>query len=269
MAEHAHEFTRFAAVKAALTDPNLAPVPPPEPRPSTCGTPGTTAWLRANVARFASGPTHARRRAVVEADLGRLDPDALRQAAQTTDGDVRLAAVRALAAALGLADPEGAARDAAEIAGIYFGGESAAADAAVARLTEAFSTLDPDADSETVANRIGLLVQACDATATLVANARSRQVAGEVLGEDVAARIASTLRHDPPVRTMRRIALRDTRVAGVDIAAGAFVTLDVAAASLDPDAAELPALTFGVEPRRCPGEKYAIALAAGIIQRLR
>lgn len=222
---------------------------------------------------------------MVEADLSRLDADAMRRAARATEGDARLAAVRTLATALGLADADGAARDVAVIAGVYFGGDDAAGDAAVSRLANAFLALDPGADQEVVANRIALLVQACDATAALIArthagDARASDAHAEdapggnaqtadAPGHDVDARLAWTLRHDPPVRTLRRVALCDTRVEGIELAAGDFVTLDVAAASLDPDAAGQPPLTFGAEPRRCPGERFAMALAAGIIERSR
>ena len=178
-------------------------------------------------------------------------------------GDVRLIAVGALAEALGLSAGYAAARDVVVVAGVYFGGDSAEADAAVARLVDAFLAVDPDADLETVANRIGLLVQACDSTASLVARARQRSSPND----DVDALITSTLREDPPVRTMRRVALRDTCVAGIDIAAGDLVTLDIATASLDPDAAASPALAFGAEPRRCPGSRHAVALAAGILEK--
>ena len=267
--QDSHEFSGHADVVAALADPALVPPPPTETRPGARTTPGTAAWLRANVARFASGPMHARRRGVVEADLAGIDAESLRLAVHAVatdgdgDGDVRLIAVGALAEALGLAAGHAAARDVVVVAGVYFGGDSAEADAAVARLVDAFLAVDPDADLETVANRIGLLVQACDSTASLVARARQRSSPND----DVDALLASTLREDPPVRTMRRVALRDTRVAGIDIAAGDLVTLDIATASLDPDAAASPVLAFGAEPRRCPGSRHAVALAAGILEK--
>ena len=268
--QNSHEFSSHADVVAALADPALVPPPPTETRPDARTTPGTAAWLRATVARFASGPTHARRRAVVEADLAGIDAESLRLAVHAIDsgdgdggGDMRLIAVGALAEALGLTAGHGAARDVVVVAGVYFGGDSAEADAAVARLVDAFLAVDPDADLETVANRIGLLVQACDSTASLAARARQRSSPND----DVDALITSTLREDPPVRTMRRVALRDTRVAGIAIAAGDLVTLDIATASLDPDAAASPALAFGAEPRRCPGSRHAVALAAGILEK--
>lgn len=84
-----HEFDRYADIAAALADPHLVPLP------ATSGPVGGIAWLRATVARFSSGQTHARRRALVEADLARLDPLALRKAVALDPGaDVRQPAAR-------------------------------------------------------------------------------------------------------------------------------------------------------------------------------
>ena len=74
------------------------------------------------------------------------------------------------------------------------------------------------------------------------------------------------------------VAVRDTRVAGVDIAAGDLVILDIAAANhdpevfTDPDAFDPgrsgpPSLTFGSPPRVCPGRDHAVAIAAGALDR--
>ncbi|WP_329611719.1 cytochrome P450 [Kitasatospora herbaricolor] len=263
------------------------------------GAAGAMAWLRATVARFSSGEAHARRRALVEADCARLDPAALRLAAAAGTGhDTRIRVVATLAGALGIAEPEAVARAVTVVAGAYFGGpggdpgpdaDPAAptdADRAVARLMSHLlpgrAAAPPDEDLlEAAANRIGLLVQACDATADLVAHTR-RAAAGHPGRHSVDALLAETLRHDPPVRAMRRIAVRPTRVAGVDITAGDLVVLDVAAANRDKevfpdpdsfapersDGAGRPgpeALTFGAPPRLCPGRRHALALAAGVL----
>jgi cytochrome P450 len=288
MAEDAHELTRYAEVIAAVANPSLVPVPPAsDAARNSPATLGTAAWLRESVARFASGPVHESRRAIIEAELDRLDPEALRQTAAlaTKDArdafDARLIAVQVLAEALGLANPEDVAHDVAIVAGVYFGGESVEADAAVARLLVVVQH-DGERDPETSANRIGLLVQACDATAALVN--RTRKAAGREVSAaeyDVDALIAETLRHDPPARAIHRVALRATTVAGTVIAAGERVTLNLVAANRDPAVFERPdefdpgrpepataALTFGSEPRRCPGRRQALALAAGILTAL-
>ncbi|MBD0690987.1 hypothetical protein [Streptomyces sp. CBMA123] len=246
-------FSHDQDVTAALADPAL--VPPP----ATPGPYGTVAWLRATVARFSAGEPHARRRALVLADLDRLDLVKLRiLAAGGYQPDVRLRVVRVLATMLGLADPAAVARDVKAVARAYFEpapAESALdgpapgdpeADAAVARLLPAMG----DEDAETAANRIGLLVQACDATATLVEHAR-RHPDG----------LAGALRDDPPVRVMRRFAARATVVGGVAVPAGAHVLLDLDAAR-GPDR-EPPA--FGAPPRLCPGRAQAMVIAEGIL----
>ncbi|MET8543394.1 hypothetical protein ABZW03_22515 [Kitasatospora sp. NPDC004799] len=248
-------FSRYADVTAALDDPALVPLPA-----ASGAAPGTVAWLRSAVARFSSGEPHARRRALVLADLERLDPARLRVAAAGGfEPDVRLRVVRVLAAELGLADPEGVARDVAAVSRAYFAdasdgpgadasADTAPADAAVARLLPAMG----DGDEETAANRIGLLVQACDATAALVEGARRHGVGP-----------AAVLRTDPPVRVMRRLAARATEIGGVAVPAGARVLLDVAAAQAG--APEGVALAFGAPPRSCPGRAQALAVAEGIL----
>lgn len=253
-----HTFARHDDVRAALADPDLVPLPA-EPGPV-----GTVAWLRATVARFSSGADHGRRRALVEAELARLDPVELRRTAATgPEGDARLLAARALAELMGLAEPDAVAVAVGGVARTYFGGDDPAADAAVAWLLPRVGGV-----AEVAAARIGLLVQAYEATGTLVDNTRKAS-GGCPVGRSASALLAETLRHDPPVRTMRRVAARATRVAGAEIAEGDLVVLDVVAATLDasfdPARSMPPALTFGSEPRVCPGREHALALAAGIL----
>ncbi|MFJ9608557.1 hypothetical protein ACIRS1_19690 [Kitasatospora sp. NPDC101176] len=269
-------FDRYDDVIAALADASL--VPPP----AADGPAGGVAWLRARVARFGSGEVHARRRALVEADLASLDPGALRRAAATEcASDVRLRVVRALAAQLGLAEPEAVARDVVLVARAYFADapDDPEADAAVARLLPAMGCGEEGAEQEDpgqegagredtgqeragresagregagqerAANRIGLLVQACEATAALVEHARR------------GTGLEAALRDDPPVRMMRRVAARDTAVAGVALPAGTPVLLDLVAAQ-EPDREPL---TFGASPRICPGRAHALAIAGGIL----
>ena len=129
---------READIRAVLADPRFT-VQPPGPG----GPPGTVSWLRASVSRFASGAEHRGRRALVEAELGRLDPGALRAAAHELalgqlagcgrPGDradvmgllARRVPVAALAARLGLADPLRAAAAVTAVAASYFPGSDA------------------------------------------------------------------------------------------------------------------------------------------------
>ncbi|MGW1075153.1 hypothetical protein [Streptomyces sp. NPDC002537] len=164
---------------AVLTDPEF--VVPPVPHSS----PGGIAWLRSSVARFSSGAAHRRRRALAVAELASVDPGGLRlRAAERGDGPVEV-----LAGALGL--PADVADDVAVVAKSYQPHTTITeeADRAVARLVEACGGVADEA----TAGRIGLLVQACDATKALVANT----VAG---------------RTDPPVPLTRRVAPDGTLV---------------------------------------------------------
>ncbi|HEV8561775.1 MAG TPA: oxidoreductase [Actinophytocola sp.] len=211
-----------------LSDPAFEVPPVPD-------APRGIAWLRAYVARFSRGTDHARRRALVTAILDPVDPGVLRKrAAELAAGrsaDVaRAVTVEVLAEALGLAVPA----DAVITVGRAYHPHLDAApdtDAAVTTLVEACGgTWD-----EATAARIGLLVQACDATAALVGNARRRT-------GDVDTAVAGTLRDDPPVRVTRRV--RD----------GEPVTVD------------LGGLPFGAGPHACPGRDHAIAIACGILE---
>lgn len=110
-----------------------------------------------------------------------------------------------------------------------------------------------DAALESAAGRIGLLVQACEATAALV----------ETAARNGRLPLSRVLRDLPPVRSMRRVAAGATRVAGREIAEGDVVLLDLAAANR---AHPVP-LTFGAPPRICPGRAHALALADGLLRR--
>ena len=230
--------TARADIEQALADPNLVPLPAPDG-----GAEGSMAWLRATVARFAHGQTHARRRAYVEAELARIDPAALRRLAAgpaDPDGDERIRVLRALARAMDLELGDAALQALLTVAANYFGGDDPAADDAVRLLLPLMRTADP----EEAANRIGILVQACDATAALITAARA---AGD---------LDAALRTDPPVRVMRRTALAATRVGGAEIAAGQTVLLEVGPLGL----------AFGHGPRICPGRALALALAEGALE---
>ncbi|MFI9251792.1 isocitrate lyase/phosphoenolpyruvate mutase family protein [Streptomyces sp. NPDC053069] len=246
-----HEIGRYEDVRAALADPALVPeLPAADDGPVGA----SVAWLRATVARFGSGEPHRRRRALVEDELARLEPASLWQTAATAPaGETRVRVVRTLAEALGMPEAGAVAEAVTVVARAYFGGTDAAADEAVGWLVARLAPQGADEPAlESVANRIGLLVQACEATAALV------QAAAD--GDVPPARV---LREVPPVRTMRRVAARATRVAGRDIAAGDVVLLDLVSAQR---AHPVP-LTFGAPPRVCPGRAHALALAGGLLQR--
>jgi cytochrome P450 len=199
-----------------------APVPDPGPP----GPYGTMAWLRATVSRFANGETHARRRALVEEELARLDPATLREDARSQvrrnrqarpdelgAPDVSYVPVAVLARRLGARDVGAAVAATRIVAAAYQPHTShPGADDALQTLL----SLLPEGNPEVVTARVAILVQACEATA------------GLVRGEDV------------PVPVTRRV--RDGEVVLVDLS-------------------DRP---FGAGKRRCPGEAHARALVEGV-----
>ncbi len=215
-----------------------APVPP-VPQDAE---PGGVRWLRANVARFSRPEDHPRRRALVLAELAPMG--SLRDKAfaltrelrdQPVDRILWTVPVAVLAAELGLPD---VSRDIATVSASYHPHTETGpgAEAAMRRLIE---VCGGDVDERTAA-RIGLLVQASDATAKLLGKA----LAARRPGEDAESLLDRVLREDPPVRITRR---------WVD---GAVVEVD------------LTKRPFGAGPKQCPGQAQALQAAAGILDAL-
>jgi|HubBroStandDraft_1064217.scaffolds.fasta_scaffold05175_3 cytochrome P450 len=264
--------TDDAEVRAILADPAFQ-VPPAPPVPIT--ETGTLAWLRAHVARFCDGQVHDRRRELVERELAAIDPPGLRTAAAELTSTVltgqelaragrapfdamllaRQVPVAVLAGALGVTADLSAKVVGAVLASAsgYPNPDLAGPDAddGVRFLATA---LGP-ADADLLANRIGLLEQACDATAALIGNALIAAFAdvgsridtltqtGPLPQTDTADEvIARTLTDDPPVRRTRRLSPDGTQV-----------TVDISACP------------FGAGRRPCPGADQAKALAAGVL----
>ncbi|MFJ9781148.1 hypothetical protein ACIRSS_16290 [Amycolatopsis sp. NPDC101161] len=217
-----------------------APVPPvPVDVPL-----GSVAWLRATVSRFSNGPDHVRRRALAVSALAQVDPEVLRrkafEVASRVLGDgvdvmavvARPVPIAVLAGELGLLVTPA---DVVAVAAAYHPHvvPDAAAEDALGRLLAACG-----GPTELAAARIGLLVQACDATAGLIGNALLVARNGNTAEEAVAGA-------QPPVLSTRR------RVDGQDVVV------------------ELTGTPFGAGPRECPGSRHAIALATGVLQALR
>ncbi|KDN16171.1 hypothetical protein DV20_42175 [Amycolatopsis rifamycinica] len=191
------------------------------------------------MARFSNGPDHVRRRALAVEELASVDADSLQHKAfARTDAIVagldvvdvmaelaRPVPVGVLAEALGLPD---VSADVVPVAAAYHPHvePDPAAEAALTRLIAACG-----GPAELAAARIGLLVQACDATAGLI-------------GNELFAALTGKPAEQPVLATRRRIDGEDVTVS-------------------------LAGTPFGAGPRACPGSRHARALAAGVLGALR
>jgi cytochrome P450 len=138
-----------------------------------------------------------------------------------------------------------------------------------------------------VANTIGYLSQAYEATAglignTLVALGRHQEIRARVPAEIglLGAVVREVVRHDAPVQNTRRFLAVDRVVAGQGMKTDDAVLVVLAAANRDPSVNPHPerfdplrrerqAYTFGFGAHACPGEALATAIAeAGVSQLL-
>lgn len=292
--------TETAEVHAVLADERFVV------RPAQAGAAaGTVAWLRASVSRFANGPEHDRRRALVVTELEDLDPAGLRTAARAAAGAAcaaspdeavatlaRRVPAMVLAERFGAADPAAVAAAVGAVAAAYFPGAAEplerAADAAVKSLLDLLGGPDPGGvdldgpgldgvdldgvdldgvDLDRVVAWVTVLVQGYDATANLVAAALSllSELPADVTTDVL---LAETAYRRPPVPALRRVADAPARLGDRAIKAGDSVVCEVTAASA-PDGPAADALTFGYGLRPCPGPGQALALAAGVIDAVR
>jgi cytochrome P450 len=136
-----------------------------------------------------------------------------------------------------------------------------------------------------VANAIGFMSQAYEATAglignTLVALATQHGIRAQVLhNPDLLGHVVpEVLRYDPPIQNTRRFLAEDAMVAGKRMRAGDLVLVVLAAANRDPSANPQPerfelfrnerrTFTFGAGAHACPGAALAATIAqAGVAQ---
>jgi len=131
-----------------------------------------------------------------------------------------------------------------------------------------------------VANAIGFLFQAYEATAGLIGNTLlalavqpGLRLAVAADGALLPAVVRETLRHDSPVQNTRRWVAAAGRVGGQDMAEGDLVVVLLAAANRDPAANPRPDVfdtrradrrlfTFGAGAHACPGELLAVGIAS-------
>jgi cytochrome P450 len=298
-----------AAVKAALTSEacRVRPIAEPVPR-ALVGSPAGDIF--GHLVRMNDGATHMRLKPGVAARVASIDParvleQGTRWARQLADElqpvarPERLAdfafrlPVYVVAGVLGVA-PDALPQAAAwtgEFVGCLAPGATPEqlerGKAAAGHLASLIGSLlkreGPDA---IVANTVGYLSQAYEATAglignTLVALGRERDVRESVAAEpqNLAWVVREVARHDPPVQNTRRFLAEDATVAGQAMKAGETVLLVLAAANRDPAAnpdpdrfdprrRERTIFTFGLGAHACPGEAMATAIAQAGVARL-
>ena len=138
-----------------------------------------------------------------------------------------------------------------------------------------------------VANGIGFLWQAYDATAGLIGNTLVRLANDAALRDRLAVEPAlidsvllEVLRHDPSIQNTRRFVANNTTVVGQQLRAGDAVLVVLAAAyrepaanpnpdSFDIDRQDRQTFTFGAGVHTCPGSSLAVTIArAGVEQML-
>jgi cytochrome P450 len=181
-----------------------------------------------------------------------------------------------------LARGQSAARHLLEL---FHGLPGADNDTVLARLAHSAARADRSDADLVVANAIGLLSQAYDATAglignTLVALARDAGLRSAVTSDPKLLRavVAEVLCHDAPVQNTRRFVAADGIVAGQPMRARDAILVVLAAANRDPAANANPSrfdparadrrtFTFGIGAHACPGETLAQTIAqAGVAQ---
>ena len=137
-----------------------------------------------------------------------------------------------------------------------------------------------------IANALGFLSQAYDATTGLIGNglvalARHPDVRCAVLSDRglLSPMLTEVARHDAPVQNTRRFVAEDSVVAGATMRAGDAILVVLAAANRDPAVNPEPhrfdlvrraprTFTFGVGPHACPGTALATGIAAAGIDAL-
>jgi cytochrome P450 len=302
-----------AAVRAVLANPHWRVRPKAEPVPAALiGSPAGEIFGR--LVRMDDSPQHGRRKAAIVAALGGLAADA---------GSAALAAARRMIAGgaglnelsfllpvvtvgtlLGL--PEEELPNIAERVGVlvrcFAAGASpeelAAGKAAAGELLARFGELTDEPESRlaglaqalpgeraaVLANAIGFLTQAYEATAGLIAGSALALMRPPELrligdGADLAALVREAARHDPPVQNTRRFAGEAFRFLGEEVEEGQMALVLLASASRDPTACPHPddfdpgrrpegAAGWGHGAHACLGSQLAVTIAAAALEAL-
>lgn len=291
-----------AAVAAAFRSELGRVRPPAEPVPrALVGSPAGEIF--GQLVRMNDGATHLRAKPGVSAKIAMLDPARIVQQAERASAGLiaelapaadpaRLAdfAFRlptyTIAGLLGVADGDLAQTE--RWVGDFVRGlapsstpeQIEAGKDAAGRLAAQFrALLGREQLDVVVANTIGYLSQAYEATAgllgnTLVALGREAHVRDQVAADPrlLGAVVREVVRHDAPVQNTRRFVAADGEIAGQAVKAGDVLLLVLAAANRDPAAnpdparfdparRERQAFTFGLGAHACPGEILASTMA--------
>jgi cytochrome P450 len=309
-----------AAVRAVLTSARCRVRPRDEPVP-TALLGGPAGELFGDFVRMNDGPRHAAmKQAVMQAlasiDEGRLEAAGRRaardawQRLQPPEDIARLdqylfaVPVQTMAQLTGVAAETQVVGDL--VRGIAHAGDPAARERAhaaasalrstcAARLAQGSSPLLDELQQASaragcgepgvvVANAVGFLFQAHDATAALIGNtllalARHPEVLCAVREGRISMRavVREVLRYDAPVQNTRRYVGEEGIVAGREIAAGDMILVLLAAANRDPEDWEnahcfdagrpqRSPLTFGDGVHACPAERLAPVIAGAAVE---
>lgn len=141
-------------------------------------------------------------------------------------------------------------------------------------------------DNEIVANSIGFLSQAYEATAGLMGNTVLTLSSHPISREQIMTNpdllrsvIHEVLRYDAPIQNTRRFAARNGVIAGELLREGETILVILAAANRDSTANPNPhefdirranrrTFTFGIGPHACPGKMLAESIAVSGIEQL-
>jgi cytochrome P450 len=165
---------------------------------------------------------------------------------------------------------------------LLVGGQTEGLLATLAREAQRLGRADTDV---IVANGVGFLSQAYEATAGLIGNTllaliSHRSVREQVAGDPGLLRhvVQEVLRYDPPIQNTRRFLASSGTILGQQMKEGDAILVVLAAANRDPLANPDPerfetlrktrrVFTFGAGAHGCPGESLAVSIAeAGVLQ---
>lgn len=153
--------------------------------------------------------------------------------------------------------------------------------ALLAGIRQRFAGTSSDSDA-VIANLIGLLSQACEATAGLIGNAllaliRNPQWLNDSISIDDL--VAETQRFDPSVQNTRRFVAATCEIEGVALNTGDVILVLLASANRDPQLNDQPdtfmferperrSFTFGSGRHQCPGQRLAMSIASATLTQI-